>query len=151
MTDRALSIGLVAHDAMKQILVDWVGNHKTQLQDCQLYATGTTTRALKAAHTDLNVTGLTSGPLGGDQQLGAMISEGKLDVLIFFQDPMTAQPHDVDVKALVRLSTLYDVALACNPATATLLMSSPKLGGLVQRNFEDHVRKWTDYLNRDVN
>jgi len=151
MTAKVLSVGLVAHDAMKEILVSWVGANKAQLERYRFFATGTTTRALKKAYGDLNITGLQSGPLGGDQQLGAMICEGRLDALVFFQDPMTAQPHDVDVKALVRLSTLYDVPLACNPATATLLISSPQFDELATRSFEGRVNTWNDYLNREVN
>ena len=117
-----LNIGLVAHDAQKEKLSAWVTDHKNSLLPHLFYATGTTWKVLTGAHEDLKITKLKSGPLGGDQQLGAMICEGKLDVLIFFQDPLTAQPHDVDVKALIRLSTLYDIPIACNPATASLII-----------------------------
>ena len=150
MTAKILSVGLVAHDAMKGTLVSWVSENLAALNDLQFFATGTTTRALKKAHPDLEITALKSGPLGGDQQLGAMICEGRLDVLIFFQDPMTAQPHDVDVKALVRLSTLYDVPLACNPATANLLISSPFFHALSDRNFEERATRLNDYLKRSI-
>jgi methylglyoxal synthase len=118
-----LHIGLVAHDAQKETLSNWVSEHKSALQCHQFYATGTTWKILTAAHENLKIVRLKSGPLGGDQQLGAMICEEKLDMLIFFQDPLTAQPHDVDVKALIRLSTLYNIPIACNPATASLLMA----------------------------
>ena len=151
MTGKVLCVGLVAHDAMKATLVNWVSQNKETLKNLSFFATGTTTKALKKEHGDLEITSLKSGPLGGDQQLGAMICEGRLDVLVFFQDPMTAQPHDVDVKALVRLSTLYDVPLACNPATANLLISSPLFGELANRNFDDRVQNWNAYLTRDVN
>lgn len=147
---RPLSIGLVAHDAMKQTLLDWVSRNKETLLGYCFFATGTTTKALRMAHGDLHITALQSGPLGGDQQLGAMICEGKLDLLVFFQDPMTAQPHDVDVKALVRLTTLYDVPLACNPATADLLISSPHFADLAHRSFDGRIANWTSYLNREL-
>jgi len=124
-------VGLVAHDAKKQALVDWVGAHRALLARQELWATGTTGRRLAEA-TGLPITLLKSGPLGGDQQLGAMIAEGRLDVLVFFSDPLSAMPHDVDVKALVRLSTLYDVVLACNRATADFVVSS----GLFEQDYE---------------
>ena len=125
MTPSRLNIGLVAHDAMKTTLSSWVSKHQEKLKNHRFYATGTTAKVISKAHPDLNITALKSGPLGGDQQLGALICDDKLDVLFFFQDPMTAQPHDVDVKALVRMSTLYNIALACNQATADLIVSSP--------------------------
>ncbi|MEP3247470.1 MAG: methylglyoxal synthase [Sneathiella sp.] len=130
MNSRPLMIGLVAHDAMKRTLSSWVTKNKEYLRGHLFYATGTTSKTLLESHDDLEIQALKSGPLGGDQQLGALICEGKLDALIFFQDPMTAQPHDVDVKALVRMSTLYDVALACNPATADLIVSNPAFSDL---------------------
>lgn len=133
MRSRPLNIGLVAHDAMKTTLSNWVGHNKKYLKGHHFFATGTTCNVLLEAHKDLKIKSLKSGPYGGDQQLGALICEQKLDALIFFQDPMTAQPHDVDVKALVRMSTLYDVALACNPATADLLVSNPLFSGLPNR------------------
>ena len=117
-------IGLVAHDAKKPLLLDWARAHRAILAGHILFGTGTT-GGLIAEQTGLPVTLLKSGPLGGDQQLGAMIAEGKLDALVFFSDPLSAMPHDVDVKALVRLSTLYDVVLACNRATADFVISSP--------------------------
>ena len=117
-------IGLVAHDAKKPQLLDWARAHRAILAGHILFGTGTT-GGLIAEQTGLPVTLLKSGPLGGDQQLGAMIAEGKLDALVFFSDPLSAMPHDVDVKALVRLSTLYDVVLACNRATADFVISSP--------------------------
>lgn len=125
MTSSRLNIGLVAHDAMKTTLSNWVTKHQDKLIRHRFYATGTTAKVISKAHQDLDISALKSGPLGGDQQLGALICEDKLDVLFFFQDPMTAQPHDVDVKALVRMSTLYNIVLACNPATADLIISSP--------------------------
>ncbi len=117
-------IALVAHDEKKNDMLQWVEAHRALLSRHQLWGTGTT-GGMVVAETGLAVTCLKSGPLGGDQQLGAMISEGQLDVLIFFIDPMSTQPHDVDVKALVRLSTLYNILLACNPATASCLVTNP--------------------------
>ncbi|MFC4270553.1 methylglyoxal synthase [Sneathiella chungangensis] len=125
MAETCLNIGLVAHDAMKATLLDWVTRNKSILEKHRFCATGTTWKVLTDIHRDMKIERLKSGPMGGDQQLGARICEGKLDVLIFFQDPMTAQPHDVDVKALVRMSTLYDIPLACNPATADLIITNP--------------------------
>jgi methylglyoxal synthase len=115
-------IGLVAHDDKKDDLCRWAVHHKHKLSDHELWGTGTTGGRIIAA-TGLPVTLLKSGPLGGDQQLGAMIAEGKLDVLIFFIDPLSAQPHDVDIKALTRLATLYDVPFANNKATADAVLA----------------------------
>ncbi|HEV7290781.1 MAG TPA: methylglyoxal synthase [Devosia sp.] len=115
-------IGLVAHDEKKDDLCRWAADHRDKLSTHELWGTGTTGRRITDA-TGLNVGLLKSGPLGGDQQLGAMIAEGRLDVLIFFIDPMSAQPHDVDVKALTRLATLYDVPLANNKATADAVLA----------------------------
>ena len=116
-------IGLVAHDDKKDEMAAWAEAHKEKLAGHDLWATGTTGGRVKAA-TGLDLTLLKGGPLGGDQQLGAMIAKGKLDVLIFFIDPLSAQPHDVDVKALTRLATLYDVLFACNRATADAVLAA---------------------------
>ncbi|MEJ8574359.1 methylglyoxal synthase [Microbaculum marinum] len=113
-----LRIGLVAHDSRKEALVGWVGRWHDALAPQEMTATGTTGQVVRDAYPDLAVHRLKSGPLGGDQQMGALIAEGRLDVLIFFMDPLTPMPHDVDVKALLRLAVLYDVPVACNPATA---------------------------------
>lgn len=121
---RRKRIGLVAHDARKSDLLDWVVAHRDRLAAHDLWATGTT-GTLVAERTGLSVTRLKSGPLGGDQQMGALIAEGAIDALIFFVDPMSAMPHDVDVKALVRLSTVYNVVLACNRTTADFVIASP--------------------------
>ncbi|PRY25368.1 methylglyoxal synthase [Aliiruegeria haliotis] len=119
-------IALVAHDAMKPALVAWAARNREALARHELYGTGTTGGRV-AEGTGLDVTRLKSGPLGGDQQLGAMIAEGNLDVLIFFSDPLTAMPHDVDVKALLRISTLEQVVIACNAATADFVVASDML------------------------
>lgn len=121
--DRRLRIALIAHDACKDALVDWAGVHRDRLSGARIWATGTTGRRVKEAWPDLDVTPLRSGPLGGDQQIGAMIAEGRLDAIIFFIDPLSALPHDVDVKALTRLAVVYDVPLACSRATADLVIA----------------------------
>lgn len=115
------TIALVAHDGRKDALVDWVQDHISLLTPHTLFATGTTGGRI-ADKTGLAITRLKSGPLGGDAQLGAMIAEGRIDVLIFFTDPMSALPHDVDVKSLLRLATYYDTLLAVNPSTASAVM-----------------------------
>lgn len=115
------TIALVAHDQKKDALVDWARRHEAELAPHGLFATGTTGGRL-LSETSLQVTPLKSGPLGGDAQLGAMIADGKLDALIFFIDPLSAMPHDVDVKSLIRLAILYDTLLAVNEETATVIM-----------------------------
>ncbi len=117
-------IALVAHDERKQDLLDWVQTNENRLANHELFGTGTTGKLI-SDNTAMAVACLKSGPLGGDQQLGAMIANQELDILIFFWDPMTAQPHDVDVKALLRMSVLYQVAVACNRTTADFLIASP--------------------------
>lgn len=121
MQNEKYQIGLVAHDEKKDDLVRWSIEHLDVLKNASLFATGTTGGNIVAA-TDLDISLLKSGPLGGDAQLGSMIVEGTLDALIFFMDPLTAMPHDVDVKALIRLATLYDVRFACNPSTANAII-----------------------------
>jgi methylglyoxal synthase len=116
-------IGLVAHDDKKDDLVAWANLHKHKLGRHELWGTGTTGGRIVEG-TGLAVTRLLSGPLGGDAQIGAMIAEGRLDALIFFQDPLTALPHDVDVKALTRLATLYNIPLAVNRATADAVLAA---------------------------
>lgn len=116
-------IALVAHDNQKAAMVDWAVENVDLLRRHSLWGTGTT-GSLVAKETGLEITLLKSGPLGGDQQLGAMIVEDQLDVLIFFVDPLTAMPHDVDVKALIRISTLKQIVVACNRATADVVIRS---------------------------
>lgn len=118
-----VAMGLVAHDDKKADLVAFALAHKDRLSRFDLFATGTT-GARVAEGTGLAVTRLKSGPLGGDAQLGAMIAEGRLDALIFFIDPLSALPHDVDVKALTRLATHYDILFACNRATAEAVLAA---------------------------
>ena len=116
-------LGLVAHDKKKPDLIEWSKAHLGALSKHKLYATGTTGAGIAAA-TGLEITLLKSGPLGGDAQLGAMIVEGELDALVFFVDPLTAMPHDVDVKALTRLATLYNVLFAVNAVTADAILAA---------------------------
>ncbi len=119
-------IALVAHDSRKTAITNWADRNKAVLGQHDLWATGTT-GALIADRTGLSVTRLMSGPQGGDQQLGAMIAEGKIDLLVFFTDPLAALPHDVDVKALLRVSTLHETVIACNRATSDFILRSPLL------------------------
>jgi methylglyoxal synthase len=132
-------IGLVAHDARKQDLTDWVRFNEATLASHELYATGTTGGILMASCPSLTITCLKSGPLGGDQQMGAMIAEGRLDILFFFIDPMTSQPHDVDVKALTRLSTVYNIVLAMTRSTADFVINSPLFTSA------EYIRQQLDY------
>lgn len=113
-----LCIAVVAHDAKKQCLVDWVAKHLSVLEGAKIYATGTTGTRVQEVHPSLDIIRLKSGPLGGDQQIGALIAEGQLDALIFFVDPLSPMPHDVDVKALTRLAIVYNLPMACSPSTA---------------------------------
>ncbi|MCB1060379.1 MAG: methylglyoxal synthase [Calditrichaeota bacterium] len=118
-----MNIALIAHDAKKSDMAEWADYNRLTLSEHSLYATGTTGEVVSNA-TGLLIHRMRSGPLGGDQQIGAMIAEGKVDVLIFFWDPMDTHPHDPDVKALLRLSVLYDIPTACNKRTADFLISS---------------------------
>lgn len=123
MSERS-AIALVAHDARKDEMVAFARQHEARLAGFDLYATGTTGGRIAAACTSLDVTRLKSGPLGGDQQIGAMIAEGRISGLIFFIDPLSPMPHDVDVKALTRLSVVYNIPMALNRATAELLIAA---------------------------
>lgn len=115
-------IALVAHDAMKEHMVEWAASHKSALAEMEIFATGTTGLRIHEG-TGLSVTRLLSGPLGGDAQLGAMIAETKLDALIFFIDPLSAMPHDVDIKSLLRLAILYNTLIAVNRASADAIFA----------------------------
>jgi len=143
--ERRKRIGLVAHDAKKADLLDWAAANREQLAAHELCATGTT-GAMIADRLGLSVRRLKSGPLGGDQQMGALIAEGRLDALIFFADPMSAMPHDVDVKALVRLSTVYNIVLACNRTTADFVIASP----LFAATYVPTATDYAGYLERVV-
>jgi methylglyoxal synthase len=115
-------IALIAHDQKKDDMADFARQHSASLAKWRIVATGTTGGRVQDACPDLNVTRLKSGPLGGDQQIGAMIAQGEVHMLIFFVDPLTSMPHDVDVKALTRLATVYDIPMALNRATAEKLV-----------------------------
>lgn len=116
-------IALIAHDNKKRDLIDWCEEHKEILKSHFLCGTGTTARMI-TDNTGLPVKGYNSGPLGGDQQIGARIVEGRVDFVIFFSDPLTAQPHDPDVKALLRIAQVYDIPIANNKATADFMITS---------------------------
>ncbi len=122
--DTRKNIALIAHDNRKLDLLDWVRFNQGTLAQHNLYATGTT-GGLVEKETGLPVTRFLSGPLGGDQQVGAGIAEGRLDMVFFFWDPLSPQAHDVDVKALLRIAVVHDCPIACNRATADFLLSSP--------------------------
>lgn len=130
------SIALVAHDGKKAELIQWVERHARFFQDKTLYATGTTGRLLSRALAR-QVHCFASGPLGGDQQIGALIAEQKIDWLIFFWDPLSSQPHDPDVKALIRLAVVWNIPVACNSATADFIVHSSLLQQAYQRAVPD--------------
>ncbi|MCO6176920.1 MULTISPECIES: methylglyoxal synthase [Ciceribacter] len=119
-------IALIAHDQKKDELAEFARRHARTLSRFRIVATGTTGGRVAEACPELDVARMKSGPLGGDQQIGAMIATGEVQILIFFVDPLTAMPHDVDVKALMRLATVYDIPMALNLATAEILMSAKK-------------------------
>ena len=117
------NIALIAHDGKKAEMIEWCAKHKELLSQHFLCGTGTTARMI-TERTGLPLRGYNSGPLGGDQQIGAKVVEGQVDLIIFFSDPLTAQPHDPDVKALLRIAQVYDIPIANNKATADFLMTS---------------------------
>jgi methylglyoxal synthase len=131
-------IALVAHDHRKYDLLEWARYNEGTLSQHELLATGTT-GGMIADSLGLEVKRLLSGPLGGDQQIGALIAENSLDLLIFFWDPLEPQPHDPDVKALLRIAVLYNVPTACNRATADFLVSSPLLATEYDRVQQEHA------------
>lgn len=116
------NVALIAHDNLKAQMVEWCRNHRSKLEGFTLSATGTTGKQIEEL-VGLKVHRFKSGPLGGDQQIGAGVSEGKIDVIIFFWDPLAPHPHDVDVKALLRIAVVYDIPMACNLATANLIIA----------------------------
>lgn len=138
-------IALVAHDHKKADLIEWAIFNKVELAKHELFATGTTGKLVEEA-LDRPVKKLLSGPLGGDQQIGAMIAQGEIDVMLFFWDPMEAQPHDSDVKALLRLCVAWNIPMACDRATADFIMTSP----FMHEEYLAAQPDYTGYLNRDV-
>ena len=133
-------IALIAHDNRKEELVSWVKTNKKVLSHHFLCGTGTTAKLI-SEETGLPVTGLRSGPLGGDQQVGSRIAEGAIDFMIFFWDPLAAQPHDPDVKALLRIAVLYDIPVAMNQSTADFLFSSTLMDTEYNRKIIDYEKR----------
>jgi methylglyoxal synthase len=136
VTARRKRIALIAHDNMKRDILEWARFNKGTLSRHELYGTGTT-GGLLASELDLPVHRFRSGPLGGDQQVGAGVAEGRIDFIIFFWDPLAPHPHDVDVKALLRVAVVYNVPIACNRATADFLLSSHLMDEEYERRLPD--------------
>lgn len=154
--EKIKNIALVAHDNRKQDLINWIEFNWENLRKHRLICTGTTgklvedsinSRSLSYGLSSVNIRKLKSGPLGGDQQLGALIVEGEIDIMIFFWDPMQPQPHDVDVKALLRITVLYNVPTACNRSTADFLISSE----LFNEEYHQVIKDYSEYIDRKLN
>lgn len=138
-------MALIAHDHKKPELIEWAVYNKAVLSRHELYATGTTGKLLEE-QLDVPVRKMLSGPLGGDQQIGAMVAQGELDAVIFFWDPMEALPHDPDIKALLRLCAVWNIPMACNRTTADFLLTSP----LMHQDYEAILPDYSQYLGRKV-
>lgn len=138
-------IALVAHDNKKKDLIDWAIFNKAALSRHELFATGTTGKLLEES-LDRTIRKLLSGPLGGDQQIGAMIADGEIDLLIFFWDPMETQAHDSDVKALLRLGCAWNIPMATDRASADFIMTSP----LMNQEYETIIPDYSSYLQRKI-
>jgi methylglyoxal synthase len=137
-------IALVAHDNKKEDLLEWIMFNKYLLSLHDLYATGTTGKIIEKA--GLEVTKLKSGPLGGDMQVGAKIANGEIDFLIFFWDPLESQPHDPDVKALLRMAVVWNIPAACNRSTADFMVSST----IMDKEYERKIPEYEDYRHRRI-
>lgn len=140
-------IALVAHDNRKKDLIDWVVINREKLSKHRLSGTGTTARLI-SEKTGLYVEAFKSGPLGGDQQIGSRIAEGSIDFMIFFWDPLEAQPHDPDVKALLRIAVLYDIPVASNRSTADFILTSPLMDMAYDRQVIDYSKRIKNKLSR---
>lgn len=146
--ERQKNIALIAHDNKKADLIDWCEEHKEVLKNHFLCGTGTTARMI-TDKTGLPVKGYNSGPLGGDQQIGAKIVEGKIDFIIFFSDPLTAQPHDPDVKALLRIAQVYDIPIANNRSSADFMITSTYMDQAYDHkiiNFKKNIKERSETL-----
>ena len=147
-------IALVAHDHRKKDLIEWVSYNREILLNHKLVCTGTTGKLVEEAlinneikeSSELNIKMLKSGPLGGDQQLGSLITNEKIDIVFFFWDPMSSQPHDVDVKALLRICVLYNIPTAMNRSTADFIISSP----IFNQEYIPIIKDYKEYINRDM-
>lgn len=150
--DKIKRLGLVAHDACKPDMVEWVAFNARRLVPHKMYCTCTTGRLVQEVfekhcpETMADITRLKSGPLGGDHQMGALIASDQLDILFFFTDPMTMQPHDVDVKALMRISSIANIVVACTRSTADFVISS----GLFEAEYEEKREDYESYTARTL-
>ncbi len=140
------SIALIAHDGKKLQLIDWVNKNKDILKNHKLCGTGTTARLL-TDKTGLQVKGYNSGPLGGDQQIGAKVVEGKIDLIVFFSDPLESQPHDPDVKALLRIAVVFNIPIANNESTADFLVTSKYMNEEYEHSVVNYNKNTTERLN----
>jgi methylglyoxal synthase len=138
-------VGLVAHDNKKRDLIDWVTFNRVQLAEHELVATGTTGSMLEET-LGIKIRKLQSGPLGGDQQVGALIADGDIDFLVFFWDPLEPQPHDPDVRALLRIAVVWNIPVACNRASADFMISSP----LMISDYARQMPNYQAYIDRPI-
>ena len=144
------TIALVAHDNRKREFIQWVSFNCHTLSQFNLVCTGTTgslvEEEMQKSIQNFRVNLLKSGPMGGDLQMGSLIANGEIDFMIFLWDPMSSQPHDVDVKALLRVAVVYNIPMACNRSTADFIISSP----LIQKDYKPTLKDYSAYLNRDI-
>jgi len=138
-------VALIAHDHKKEDMVQWAVHNRNTLSKHELFATGTTGRLVEEA-LDRTVKKFLSGPLGGDQQIGSLIATGDIDIVIFFWDPMEAQPHDTDIKALLRLCAVWNIPMACDRSTADFIITSP----FMNEDYDAIIPDYSNYLKRNV-